>query len=734
MKLFRSRWLVWLAVVRLGMDPTGLLAKEGKRGNPLMGSTSPYLLQHARQPVEWYPWGEEAFAKARRENKPIFLSIGYSTCHWCHVMARESFDDEKIAAQLNRDFVCIKVDREERPDVDRVYMTFVQATTGGGGWPMSVWLTPELKPFFGGTYFPPTDRVGRAGFPTVLRRVSDAWKEGAERLRETAEGAIAALRERVVGGEGAGGMGVSEGMEAFYQALIRSFDAEEGGFGRAPKFPRPSQLSALLRIGRRYAGVAEREKDAGIASGMALATLRKMAAGGIRDHLGGGFHRYSVDRLWHVPHFEKMLYDQAQLAAVYLEAAQLTGAQEFGDVVRDVCGYLLEVMRDEGGAFHAAEDADSVLRAGSDEHAEGAYYVWEEDEVRRCLSAEEFGVFAATYGVEKEGNAPEGSDPTGELKGKNTLILRGGAEEVCKRLGLDVGEYRRLLASARRKMLSVRSDRPRPHRDDKIVASWNGMTIGALARAGGYFGEARYVDAAVGAARFLKQHMWRDGILVRSHRQGTGSGHGFAEDYACVAAGLIDLYQVTGQREWIEWAIELQTVLEEKFVDREGGGYFSSDGSDASVLLRIKEDHDGAEPAASSVGAENALRLAAITGDEGFIGRAERIFRGFNGVVKASATALPRMLCAMDSRPEAGIQVVIAADEGDDTSELVRTIFRSPLIGGVVVWSGKGRFPRVGGEHAKVSGRPTVYVCRNFVCKQPVSEVADLQRVIDEAR
>jgi uncharacterized protein YyaL (SSP411 family) len=649
-------------------------------------------------------------------------------------MARESFDDPAIAAQMNRDFVCIKVDREERPDVDRVYMTFVQATTGGGGWPMSVWLTPELKPFFGGTYFPPADRVGRAGFPTVLRRVTDAWREGADKLRDTADGAILALRERVGAVDTAAGFAETDGLELFYQALVRTFDRDEGGFGRAPKFPRPSQLSALLSVGRRLSFVEGKESDGRIAAGMALATLRKMASGGIRDQLGGGFHRYSVDRLWHVPHFEKMLYDQAQLACVYLEAAQMTGAVDLELVVRDICNYVLGVLRDPSGGFHAAEDADSLVRVGADEHSEGAFYIWSDEELRGVLTDDEYRVFAATYGVQREGNAPEGSDPTGELKGKNTLVLRGDEAAMVEKLGLGLDSYRALLLAARSKVLAARAARPLPHRDDKIVASWNGMMISALARAGAYFRDARYLSAAADAARFVKRNMWKDGVLVRSHRREIGSGGGFAEDYACLVCGLIDLYEATGGREWVEWAVELQRVLDAKFFDAGKGGYFSSDGTDASVLLRIKEDHDGAEPAASSVAAENGWRLSVITGEASFSESAERTFAGFAGVMKQSVTALPRLMSAMAFRGQSALQVVVAADEADAVAELTQPVFRRYSPGRVVLWVGQGRFPRKEPlEYAKAGGKPTVYVCRNFVCQRPASDVESLSEALDVA-
>jgi uncharacterized protein YyaL (SSP411 family) len=401
-------------------------------------------------------------------------------------------------------------------------------------------------------------------------------------------------------------------------------------------------------------------------------------------------------------------------------------------VVREICDYVLGVLRDSAGGFHAAEDADSLLKASGEEHAEGAYYVWTAGELRGVLSDEEYRVFAATYGVESMGNAPEGSDPTGELKGKNTLVLRGDEGAMVEKLELGAESYRALLSGARAKVLALRAARPRPHRDDKIVASWNGMMISALARAGAYFGEERYLAAAFEAVRFLKGRMWNDGVLARSHRGGTNSGAGFAEDYACVVSGLIDLYEATGGREWIEWAVELQRSLDAKFFDFARGGYFSSDGSDSSVLLRIKEDHDGAEPAASSVAAENALRLSVITGEAEFAESAMRTFAGFYGVMKQSVTALPRLLSAMDSTMESGLQVVVAADEADNVAELTRAVFRRYSPGRVVLWAGRGRFLRKGGvDYVKVEGKPTVYVCRNFMCQRPATDLGGLTEALE---
>ena len=411
--------------------------------NRLAHEKSPYLLQHAHNPVDWYPWGEEAFAKARKENKPIFLSIGYSTCHWCHVMAHESFENPETAKIMNREFVNIKVDREERPDVDRVYMTFVQATTGGGGWPMSVWLTPDLQPFVGGTYFPPEDRHGQPGFPKVLERIAATWKQDHAKIADQGAKIIAALREAGSASAERGDGLDAKILDAAYQQLSRLYDAREGGFSGAPKFPRPATLNFLFRVYAGGVGRASRLPSTGNATGtvtpqaehaleMNLHTLRKMAAGGIHDHLGGGFHRYSVDALWHVPHFEKMLYDQAQLAAAYVDAFQITRDSEFEAVARGILDYVRRDMTAKEGGFFSAEDADSLLETDKPEHAEGAFYVWTKKEIDGALSKEAAKIFDFHYGVEEEGNAPAGSDPQGEFRGKNILIERHSIAETAK--------------------------------------------------------------------------------------------------------------------------------------------------------------------------------------------------------------------------------------------------------------------------------------------------------------
>src|SRR5256884_6570873 len=473
--------------------------------NRLAQEKSPYLLQHAHNPVDWYPWGEEAFAKARRENKPIFLSVGYSTCHWCHVMAHESFESEEVAAIMNREFVNIKVDREERPDVDRVYMTFVQATTGGGGWPMSVWLTPDLKPFVGGTYFPPVDRYGQPGFKKVLERIAAAWKQDHAKIADQGSKLLEALRESQSAQAETTAKIDNQFFQTAYEQLSRSFDDKEGGFGTAPKFPRPVSLNFLTRF---YARDPKGESGKH-ALEMDLVTLRKMAAGGMHDHLGGGFHRYSVDRYWHVSHFEKMLYDQAQLASAYLDASQITQDRQYADVARDILDYVARDMNSKEGGFLSAEDADSLLEHGKPEHAEGAFYVWTEKQVDSALG-DDSSVFKFHYGVQPHGNAPEGSDPQDEFRGKNILIQRHTIAETAKHFKKSEDEARQSLARNREKLLSIRNKRPRPHLDDKIIAAWNGLMISAYARAGQVLDEPRYIETATRSARFLRTHLYDD--------------------------------------------------------------------------------------------------------------------------------------------------------------------------------------------------------------------------------
>jgi uncharacterized protein len=708
--------------------------------NRLEREKSPYLLQHANNPVDWWPWGDEAFAKARAENKPIFLSIGYSTCHWCHVMAHESFENAEVAAVMNREFVNIKVDREERPDVDRVYMTFVQATTGGGGWPMSVWLTPELKPFVGGTYFPPEDRWGQPGFTKVLERIANAWKQNREKISEQGTQIIAALEQSAAAiADPASRLGAKT-LDAAYQQIARSYDAHEGGFGVAPKFPRPVTLNFLTRVYARNP-----KSDSGKhALEMDLFTLRKMAAGGMHDHLGGGFHRYSVDAYWHVPHFEKMLYDQAQLAVAYLEAFQITRDPLFEAIARDTLDYVVRDMTFRKGGFFSAEDADSLvpdaIDPGHERKAEGAFYVWSKDQIDAVLG-ENAEIFNFHYAVKPTGNVPPGGDPHGEFTGKNILIELGSLAATAKHFGKDETEIRRVLAEARSTLFELRKKRPRPHLDDKIITAWNGLMISAFARAAQILDDPDYLEPAIRAATFLSKELY-DGsrkVLFRNYREGRSAVQGFADDYAFYIQGLLDLYEASFDVGWLRFAIELQEIKDQLFFDNERGGYFSGSGNDPSILLRLKEDNDSAEPAASSVSALNLLRLAQVRNDGQFYERAEKTIDAFAPQIGHFASAMPQMLVALDLTLSDPRQIVIAGDhDSDETRALVAEVHRHFVPNKVLLLADGGDGQRYLEEKLEalrgmkpVDGKPAVYICENFTCKAPVTDpkaLSDLLR------
>jgi uncharacterized protein YyaL (SSP411 family) len=722
--------------------------------NRLAQEKSPYLLQHAHNPVDWYPWGEEAFAKARRENKPIFLSIGYSTCHWCHVMAHESFEREEVAAIMNREFVSIKVDREERPDVDRVYMTFVQATTGSGGWPMSVWLTPNLQPFVGGTYFPPDDRYGQPAFKKVLERIAATWKQDHEKIVDQSSKIISALRESQTAQPAAADKIDIKILETAYEQFARSYDAEEGGFSNAPKFPRPVTLNFLSRFYARDPSSAFGKR----ALEMNIFTLRKMAAGGMHDHLGGGFHRYSVDRYWHVPHFEKMLYDQAQLAVAYLDAFQITRDPQFESVTRDILDYVARDMTSKEGGFFSAEDADSPVpvamvydrrtsesgkRASIEssdadraplqkpETAEGAFYIWAKKEIDSALD-ETAEMFDFHYGVQPHGNAPEGSDPQDEFRGKNILIERHSIVDTAKHFKKSEDEVRQSLARSREKLLSIRAKRPRPHLDDKIIASWNGLMISAYARGAQVLGEPRYLEVATRAAKFLRANLYDHSpkLLFRNYREGRSHIEGFADDYAFLAQGLIDLYEASFDIEWLKFALELQETQDRLFFDEKNGGYFSTSGKDSSVPLRMKDDNDSAEPAANSVAALNLLRLAQFRDDKQLEDRATKTIDAFAATLSHFASAMPQMLVALNSSLSKPRQIVIAGKRNDPaTKALLAEVHQHFLPNKILLLADDGDGQRYLGEKLEairamsmVDGKSAAYVCENFTCKAPVTD------------
>ena len=703
--------------------------------NRLAGEPSPYLQQHAGNPVDWYPWGEEAFERARRENKPIFLSIGYSTCHWCHVMEHESFEHAGIAGLLNEHFVSIKVDREERPDVDRVYMAFVQATTGAGGWPMSVWLTPDLKPFFGGTYFPPESRWGRAGFPDVLREVSARWASNHGELVQSADAVLDRLRGMqsgsatgatdVAGGLAQRAVAGVDALSAGVQQFASSFDARHGGFGGAPKFPRPSELLFLLRESARSGDTNARR--------IAVATLEAMASGGMRDHIGGGFHRYSVDAAWRVPHFEKMLYDQAQLVLAFLEAGQAAGAGGLLQVAEDTIEYVRRDMTSPEGAFYSAEDADSLPPEATGAEAaksEGAFYLWTDSEVDELLGADA-EVAKRRLGIQAGGNAPQ--DPMGEFSGRNIPFLQQDISEIAKLTGRSADEVMTALGAARRTLFEVRAKRPRPHLDDKVLAAWNGLMIAALARAAHVLDGAaaeRSLQAATRAATFAHERLWDADrrILRRRARDGAVSIDGYAEDYAYLVWGLLELFQTGGDPAWLDWAVELQARQDELFWDEEGG-WFATTGEDPSVLLRVKEEYDGAEPAASSVAVENLLTLMHLRDDPDAASRVERTLARFGTRLGQAARAVPLMMAALVRYHAPATQVVILGEPGAAETRALERVLAArylPFAVRLRVAPGAGqarvaeRLPFVGALRA-VDGRPTAYVCTNFTCQEPVT-------------
>jgi uncharacterized protein YyaL (SSP411 family) len=701
--------------------------------NRLAAERSPYLLQHAANPVDWYAWGSEAFTKARAEAKPIFLSIGYSTCHWCHVMERESFENESVAAVLNEHFVPIKVDREERPDIDRVYMTFVQATTGSGGWPMSVWLTPELKPFYGGTYFPPESRWGRPGFLDILREIASAWRRDREKVVQSAEALTAELGhlDRGVASSGFSGLPGVEALERIVAQFRAAFDPRHGGFGDAPKFPRPSELLFLLREHARSGSGDARE--------MALRTLRAMALGGMRDQIGGGFHRYSVDGAWRVPHFEKMLYDQAQLVLAYLEGAQVSADPFYGEIAEDTLLYVLRDMTGAEGGFYSAEDADSVPAEadGAVERngahpptAEGAFYLWRAEEIDRLLG-EDAGLFKARFGVEPSGNAPV--DPQREFVGKNLLYVALSIDELARTHQRDPAGIVETLNRARLRLFEARSARPRPHLDDKILTAWNGLMIAAFARGARVLSASTYVQAARRAAAFLRERMWNTETrtLLRRYRDGHAEIEAYAEDYAFLIFGLFELFQADPDREWIEWAIELQRRQDELFWDDQEGGWFSTTGHDASVLLRMKEDYDGAEPTASSVSVMNLLVLSHLVENRRWSTEIERTLRAFAARLEQLGRGVPMMAAALSTYITGMRQVVIVGN--GDRASFEQAVSRRYLPFTIALSLSADRqaaladiLPLVASMQP-AGGNVSAYVCRDFTCQPPVSNVSDLE-------
>ena len=607
--------------------------------NRLAREKSPYLLQHAHNPVDWHPWGAEAFARARTEDKPIFLSIGYSTCHWCHVMERESFEDESIGRYLNEHFVSIKLDREERPDVDRIYMMFVQSTTGGGGWPLNVFLTPDLRPFYGGTYFPPASKYGRPSFQQLLERIVELWKTRRGEITESAADITERLRGMVAHDPHNAYPAGERELHGAGQTFLTEYDPENGGFGNAPKFPRPSQPLFLLRYARRF--------GAGDASKAVLHTCDAMAAGGMNDQLGGGFARYSVDERWLVPHFEKMLYDQAQLVPLYLDAYRVSGEARHAAIARDVLHYVQRDMTHPDGGFYSAEDADS-------EGKEGKFYCWTLAEFKSLLSAEEFTVAVRYFGVTEKGNFLDHSDPD-PLPGQNVLSIVQPALPDADRT---------LVASARIKLLAARGKRVRPHRDDKVLTAWNGMMLGAFARGYGVLGDEEFRVTAQRNLEFLQTRLWDPATRTLSNRWRDGHRDSvqLLDAYANLLAGVTDLYEVTLDPRHLQFAVDLAEGMIARFHDPEAGGFWQSVADAPDLLMRTKDDYDGAEPGGNSVAALVLLKLSAICDRQDWRLAAEKTLRLFAQRLHQMPHAVPHLLLALDFALQEPRRVVLVGD------------------------------------------------------------------------
>ena len=690
------------------------------RLNHLANETSPYLLQHVHNPVDWYPWGEEALEKARREDKPIFLSIGYAACHWCHVMERESFEDEAIGAYLNAHFVSIKVDREERPDLDDIYMTAVQLMTGQGGWPMSMFLTPDLKPFYGGTYFPPSPRMGMPGFSTILQSIQQAWQER--------RGDIVTSSDKVAGYiVHSARMAAPDGeplTEAFIDAaveqLARSYDKYHGGFGDAPKFPSAPSMSILLRQFHRTGDTNARD--------IALHTLSAMARGGMYDHVGGGFHRYSVDEEWLVPHFEKMLYDNAQLAPVYLEAYQLTGDPFYRKVAEEIFAYQLREMTDETGGFYSTEDADS-------EGEEGKFYIWNWDELAAVLGKADASLFAAYYHCEKHGNF---TSHESYHEGLNIPHIRRDPARIAEEHGIELEELEQRMAQARQTLYEVRAKRVRPGLDDKILTAWNGMMISALARGHQVLDNSAYLEAAERAADFLLNTLRDDdGGLLRVYRRGVAKGPAFLEDYANLVNALVDLHEASYSRRWLGEANQLAAGMIERFWDAEGAGFFMTHEGHGPLIARQKPTYDGSEPSGNAVAVVALLRLALHTGNGDYRERAVQTMGANLEGLRSHPQGYLKMLEGLDYHLHAPKEIVVVGKPAKDaTRALIRTVHASYLPNKAVALvdpadgTADGMASPLLEGKTPVNGQSAAFVCENYACQQPVTESSALAELL----
>ncbi len=671
--------------------------------NRLSKEKSPYLLQHAQNPVYWWAWNPEAFAAAKQEDKPILLSIGYSTCHWCHVMEHESFEDTKTAELMNENFICIKVDREERPDIDHIYMQYVTETTGSGGWPMTVFLTPEKKPFYGGTYFPPEDRYGMPGFKSLLTQLKDAWKTRRDEIIRSADSATDYLKNRshadlsLRSSEEAGKSRPKVSQHAFEQLEAR-FDAQHGGFGRAPKFPMGHNLSFLLR----FAKISKNQRSAE----MALETLTQMACGGIYDWLGGGFHRYSTDNRWRIPHFEKMLYDQAILAAVYCEAFQYSGNRFFSSVAEGIFDYVLKELTSPEGGFYSAEDADSLEPGSISKKREGAFYVWTQKEISEYLPQNFAPDFCMAFGIEEKGNAL--TDPHREFEGQNVLCAKGDAfgEKMPPKM-----------RDAKALLLKARAKRPRPHLDDKVLADWNGLMITALAQGSAILKNKKYYDAAEKAGEFIWQVLRKETLLHR-YRDHDAAVEAGLEDYAFLAEGFLALYEAGFEKKWLDRSRTLVREMVDLFWDEKDGGFFMTSKNAETLIFRPKDAYDGAVYSGNSAAAWVLVKLSRFDGGEELEGFARKTIDAFSASLESNPASHTKMLAALQLIEEGSVEMALFGESKDPQLCLIKDAIYSKFIPNkVLVFKEAPSFK--------------VQLCRNKTCGLPITSVAEFKRELE---
>ncbi|MDT8300317.1 MAG: thioredoxin domain-containing protein [Sedimentisphaerales bacterium] len=685
-----------------------------KYTNRLINETSPYLLQHAHNPVDWYPWGKEAFERAKKEDKPVFLSIGYSTCHWCHVMERESFENEQIAEIMNKHFICIKVDREHRPDVDGIYMNAVQMMTGSGGWPLSVFLTPDGKPFYGGTYFPPKDIYGRPGFERVLLSIADAWKKKRQEVADSSD-KISEVLASLTGPTEKETLS-ADMLQSGADYFKATFDAVNGGFGPAPKFPQPTNLSMLLSYWHRTNDTQALQ--------MVEKTLDVMAKGGIYDHIGGGIHRYATDGRWLVPHFEKMLYDQALVSKVYLQAYQATGNKKYATTAREIFDYVLRDMTDPDGGFYSAEDADS-------EGKEGMFYVWDLKQIKSILDKDEAEIFAAYYGITEKGNFEED---------KTILNITTSMAQLEEKFQKDQTAIMNILANSRSEVFNARAKRIRPHRDDKIITAWNGLMISSMSYGGAVLKEEKYIKAAEQAANFTLNAMHNKGRLMRYYRQGKAVELAFLDDYAFTILGFLDLYGASFETKWLINAKMLAEEMIKLFADNEQGGFFLTGKDSEKLIARIKPSTDGVIPSGNSAAAVALLKLGKLTMNQYFTEQGSKVLESFSQQLKQSSGYSSEMLSALNFLLGPTQEIVIAGNpDATDTQQMLELIHGKFLPNAVILLHQQKNgdssidktIPFIKNLTA-IEGKATAYVCENYACNRPVNNIDDLDKMLSD--